>query len=410
MSSSVRVNTSKVFLLVLFVLAVFIGALVWLIRHTADERQSYGRPLIGHVEKVLKKHENCNFIGAQCTSYKEASVAVTIKGEGWTYGPMRLKGNVKNGQHLRVWLYRGNSNDAFIEQTTLEDGDAEFGVLPYRGWITTLFRALAITAIALALALVVLRERKKSREPEKAKAETNTPVHEMFREMKTPFKGAIHFMNVAGIIGLLFATDAIKHILHYYGAITLVDLGYALAGLVVVVSMFLGLMKLVPWLSWSWTNVLNDSDDSMGGSDSGGPKGGSRGLQGGENFTVSTVRLKWIGPLYGTVLVFCLPLLAHFEEQWFRGGTHGWGEGLWRSFAFGMVHCLVGVPLAAGLAIGVFGLWLTQIYFWGGVHQTTEVHTAYNAIIFGVAGVALLAHWLQMGATARQKKLALEQE
>lgn len=122
MARSVRVNTSKVLLLVLFVLAVFIGALVWSVNYTADERQAYGKPLVGRVEKVLKKHENCNFIGAQCTRYKEATVAVTIKGEGWTYGPMRLKGNVEKGQHLRVWLYHGNSNDAFIEQTKLEGG------------------------------------------------------------------------------------------------------------------------------------------------------------------------------------------------------------------------------------------------------------------------------------------------
>jgi hypothetical protein len=377
MSPSVRVNKSKVLLLVLFVLAVFIGALVWSIHGNNNERQSWGTPLVGHTEKVLKKHEHCNFLGLQCTSYKEATVEVAFKGKNWTYGPMRLRGNIKEEQHLRVWLYHGNSNDAFIEQASLEE--EKFGVLPYRGWITILGRALMITIIALGMALVVLRERKKARAPEKAKAEQQTVVHEFFADMKMPFKGAIHIINVLGIISLLVATGTIKHVLHIYEAITLVDLTYAAAGLVLVLSVYFGLIKLAPWLSWTWTKVLND--------------GGEPGIQAGENLTVATIRLRWIGPLYGVALVFCLPLLAHIEEQWFRGGTVGWEQGIIRSFLFGMVHCVVGVPLAAGLAIGVFGLWLTQNYFWGGVHQSTEVHTAYNAIIFGMLGIALMLKW-----------------
>lgn len=201
----------------------------------------------------------------------------------------------------------------------------------------------------------------------------------MFREMKAPFKGAIHFLNVAGIISLLVATGTIKHVFSIYGAITLQDLGYAAAGLVAVVGIFLALVKVAPWLNWSWTHVLNDGNES--------------GIRSGENFTVATIRLRLIGPLYGVALFFCLPLLAHIEEQWFRGGTHGWEQGIPRSFLFGMIHCLVGVPLAAGLAIGVLGLWLTQNYFWGGVHQSTEVHAAYNSIIFIVAAVGLAVNW-----------------
>ena len=51
---------------------------------------------------------------------------------------------------------------------------------------------------------------------------------------------------------------------------------------------------------------------------------------------------------------------------------------------FGLVHCLIGIPLGAGLALTLLGLWLSQIYFDGGVELSTQAHTAYDLIVFGI--------------------------
>lgn len=96
-----------------------------------------------------------------------------------------------------------------------------------------------------------------------------------------------------------------------------------------------------------------------------------------------------IVPFVG-LLLFVLPRLAETEELIFRRGTRTWRQGIARSFVFGLVHMLVGVPLAVALALGLGGLWFTYQYFQGGVARSTVYHLTYNLIVLGMVAVVSL--------------------
>ncbi len=78
------------------------------------------------------------------------------------------------------------------------------------------------------------------------------------------------------------------------------------------------------------------------------------------------------------------------EEKWFRLGTQNWFEGLYMSLFFGIVHCLVGIPIAAGLAITFAGLWFTHQYFIGGIELSALHHTTYNLVAVSILFIILI--------------------
>lgn len=87
------------------------------------------------------------------------------------------------------------------------------------------------------------------------------------------------------------------------------------------------------------------------------------------------------------VLLFNLPTLAFIEELVFRHGfgiypTMSWGDAVLRSLGFGLIHCLVGVPLRIGFIMTIGGLWFSHQYFAGGIVLATLSHFAYNTIAF----------------------------
>ncbi len=103
---------------------------------------------------------------------------------------------------------------------------------------------------------------------------------------------------------------------------------------------------------------------------------------------VRAVNLSLVGtdiPVLGIgiciLLLIQLPALALLEERFCRKGTKGWRDGLLRSIAFGLVHCLVGVPLAVGIALIIPGLWYTHLYFQGGVKRSAQGHFQYNLLV-----------------------------
>jgi hypothetical protein len=106
------------------------------------------------------------------------------------------------------------------------------------------------------------------------------------------------------------------------------------------------------------------------------------------NFLPLYLPIPYFGVVFGLLLLINLPSLAMFEEKLFREGTEGWKDGIIGSIIFGLVHCLVGVPLGAGIAIIFAGIWFTQQYFVGGIVRSALHHTTYNTII---ASLVLLA-------------------
>lgn len=102
-------------------------------------------------------------------------------------------------------------------------------------------------------------------------------------------------------------------------------------------------------------------------------------------------------PIFLIALAFVLPFLAKYEEQMFRKGHYDWNSIAKQSVKFGLEHCLVGVPLAAGIALIVLGLFYGLKYKRAfdrnvntmgyrraedeAVMVSTTYHTMYNMIV-----------------------------
>lgn len=133
----------------------------------------------------------------------------------------------------------------------------------------------------------------------------------------------------------------------------------------------------------------------------------------------------WFALPYVLLLLACLPTLALVEEYWFRRGTRGWRDGLWRSLAFGLAHLLVGVPLGVALfGLSAVGLLFTAVYLRAarrppglddpppafvttrfaaapaerrGMDASALQHLAYNTVALGLAVLALFLETLGSG-------------
>lgn len=148
----------------------------------------------------------------------------------------------------------------------------------------------------------------------------------------------------------------------------------------VVVSAFAGLFESHPFFKWSWFSLFNRNEERA---DSGRPTG--------TNINLMPTQVKYFGLLFVLLLAVNLPSLAMIEEKMFRAGTSGWLMGLYMSFLFGIVHCFVGVPIGAGLAITLAGLWFTHQYFMGGVELSALHHTTYNLILICILFLSLIS-------------------
>lgn len=150
--------------------------------------------------------------------------------------------------------------------------------------------------------------------------------------------------------------------------------------IVVVFSAFMGLIKIAPFLKWSWFSLFTKND----------PESGKSGPYEGTNINLIPAKTKYFGLVYLILFAINLPIFAHIEEVWFRQGTHTWQDGILLSILFGLAHCLVGVPIGAGMAISLTGLWLTHQYFIGGVELSTVHHTTYNLILIFMLFLTLI--------------------
>jgi len=67
-------------------------------------------------------------------------------------------------------------------------------------------------------------------------------------------------------------------------------------------------------------------------------------------------------------VAFCLaflvaiPFLAKMEEEMFREGHTEWKSIWWQSTKFGLIHCLVGIPIGFGIALIMSGLFYAYHY------------------------------------------------
>lgn len=108
------------------------------------------------------------------------------------------------------------------------------------------------------------------------------------------------------------------------------------------------------------------------------------------NLILLPTMVKYLAPVYIMMFILCIPAFAYDEEVSYRNGTKNWIQGVFKSIRFGLRHCIMGIPLHYGLAIGVAGMWFMRQYFRGGVERSTLHHLTYNLIIAAVLLIIVL--------------------
>jgi hypothetical protein len=133
-------------------------------------------------------------------------------------------------------------------------------------------------------------------------------------------------------------------------------------GLVLVVA---SVLYLVPPLRFGWWTAIGGEGNPVLGATS---------------QTQGSV-LEWLIPaVFLVLLIPALPLFAEREEQMFRQGAENlsWPRRVRRSVEFGLVHAIIGIPIAVALALSVGGLYFTWRYLNGGLMESTRAHFTYN--------------------------------
>ncbi len=170
----------------------------------------------------------------------------------------------------------------------------------------------------------------------------------------------------------------------------------ALGVLMVIAVVGVTLSISIPFLKYGWPNLFFD----VGG-----------------NFLITPISdgsksssqfVRFLPILFFVALIFVLPFIAKFEEEMFRKGHEKWRTIPWQSVKFGLVHCLVGVSLAFGIALILAGLFFGQKYKSAfdrnvqtlgyrraqeeAIMASTVAHTMYNMIVVTVLlALALVA-------------------
>lgn len=153
--------------------------------------------------------------------------------------------------------------------------------------------------------------------------------------------------------------------------------------LVAVLAVF-GVLWLVPPLRVGWWSLLGGEGNVVFGT------------------TEQTRGTAWevVIPLVFIVLLLpALPLLVEAEERRFRLGAEGWttGQRIVRSLHFGLIHLVVGIPIAAALALSVGGGWFTWVYLRAyrrtasrveALAESTRAHLGYNLVVIGLVAMS----------------------
>lgn len=154
--------------------------------------------------------------------------------------------------------------------------------------------------------------------------------------------------SIGRVLQLLRAGPVREDYLHVVRAVRWWMVPLTVASLTAVVAVYSVLLAYGPtWLGWGWWSAL------------GGQGNVNLGQTGNEGLFWSVTG--WLIPV-GLALV--VPLLARQEELMFRYGTEtSTGlQALTRSLAFGLIHLIAGIPIAAALALTVPGLVFAGVY------------------------------------------------
>lgn len=156
---------------------------------------------------------------------------------------------------------------------------------------------------------------------------------------------------------------------------------FVLAGVLLVAIPLLQ----VPPLRWGWWSALG---------------GGGNPVFGESDTTTGTV-WEWLIPLvFMALVVAALPLFANAEERMFRTGAQRWStrKRVLKVLQFGLIHAVIGIPIAVALALSVGGAYFMSVYLRSyaltgspaeATLESTRAHTAYNALIIVVVALVV---------------------
>lgn len=93
----------------------------------------------------------------------------------------------------------------------------------------------------------------------------------------------------------------------------------------------------------------------------------------------------------GILLLLAIPFIAEYEERFFRKGREAWPQLIGQAVIFGPLHIIAGIPVAAGLALILPGLWYGYRYrvaivdrgqdVEGAILEATREHAALNTVV-----------------------------
>ena len=139
------------------------------------------------------------------------------------------------------------------------------------------------------------------------------------------------------------------------------------------------------WIGW-WTAI-----------------GGTGNIVTGGTSRTGGTPLEWIIPAVFLLLLFpALPMFAEREEVMFRRGAEQWDlrHRIWMGLKFGLIHLIMGIPIAVALALSIGGWYFQWSYLRGyrrsggsvraAVMESTRAHFAYNAEVLSVAVIVLV--------------------
>ena len=146
-----------------------------------------------------------------------------------------------------------------------------------------------------------------------------------------------------------------------------------------------GLAWLVPPLRFGWWSLLGGQGNVVFGT---------------TDQTAGTVWEVAVPVVFALLLVPALPLLVEAEERRFRLGAEGWStpRRALRCLQFGLLHLVVGVPVAAALGITVAGWWFTRVYLRAfrstgspaaALAESTRAHLGYNLFVVTLVAASL---------------------
>lgn len=80
------------------------------------------------------------------------------------------------------------------------------------------------------------------------------------------------------------------------------------------------------------------------------------------------------------ILVLLIPVFAHNEERMFREGAETWSRGrrIRTPVVFGLAHLLMGIPIAAGVALAVSGIYYQWVYLHAVRPRRPEIDALYE--------------------------------